>query len=240
MRSKEIIIPEAQSMAYFFKRQGRHFLLLSLLSCTSYAFAAPALNEGSWLGITDRTWYWSAIGLTVLHQVVVWIIWRVQLGWGSMTRIFGKIDLTLWGLIFMPLLIARPILLIGLSLSDMGSMAIPRFLGILIGFLLLPPSLYTLYSVGRYFGLNRALGGDHFRLKYRQMPMVNQGAFRWSGNAMYVFAFLGLWSIAFLSGSLAALSLAFFQHTYIWVHYHCTERPDMQLIYRTDPNLSKE
>jgi len=61
--------------------------------------------------------------------------------------------------------------------------------------------------------------------------MVREGAFCWSGNPMYVFAFLRLWSISFLSGSLVALSLAFFQHTDIWVHYFCTEEPDMTLIH---------
>ena len=48
---------------------------------------------------------------------------------------------------------------------------------------------------------------------------------------MYAFAFLGLWSIALLTGSLAALSLALFQHVTIWAHYYCTEEPDMALIY---------
>lgn len=48
---------------------------------------------------------------------------------------------------------------------------------------------------------------------------------------MYAFAFLGLWSIAFLTGSLAALSLALFQHAFVWVHYYCTEEPDMKLVY---------
>ena len=29
----------------------------------------------------------------------------------------------------------------------------------------------------------------------------------------------------------AALVVAMFSHLYIWVHYICTERPDMRLIY---------
>ena len=33
--------------------------------------------------------------------------------------------------------------------------------------------------------------------------------------------------------SWAALVVAFFSHAYIWVHYLCTERPDMRLIYRS-------
>ena len=51
------------------------------------------------------------------------------------------------------------------------------------------------------------------------MPMVNEGAFAWSSNAMYAIVFLGLWGIALLAGSTAALAAALFQHAYIWVHY---------------------
>jgi len=116
-------------------------------------------------------------------------------------------------------------------MSDQASSALPRVVGVLIGILLLVPTIYTLWSVGHYFGLARALGGDHFRTKYREMPMVRDGAFRWSDNAMYSFAFLGLWAIAFLTGSQAALSLALFQHVFVWLHYFCTEKPDMELIY---------
>jgi len=48
---------------------------------------------------------------------------------------------------------------------------------------------------------------------------------------MYALVFLALWALAFLTGSLAALSLAAFEQAYIWVHYFCTERPDMDLMY---------
>jgi protein-S-isoprenylcysteine O-methyltransferase Ste14 len=93
------------------------------------------------------------------------------------------------------------------------------------------PAVYTLLSVERYFGFERAIGGDHFRSRYRQMPLVKQGAFKWSENAMYAFVFLLLWSIALFAGSWVALSLAVFQHVYVWAHYCFTEKPDMELIY---------
>jgi protein-S-isoprenylcysteine O-methyltransferase Ste14 len=58
-----------------------------------------------------------------------------------------------------------------------------------------------------------------------------RGAFAWTSNAMYAIVFLGLWAIALYTGSWAALAAALFQHAYIWVHYYCTEEPDMELIY---------
>ena len=48
---------------------------------------------------------------------------------------------------------------------------------------------------------------------------------------MYTFAFFAFWAIALLAGSIAALAVALFQHAYIWVHWYCTEEPDMRVIY---------
>ncbi|WP_052049757.1 methyltransferase [Leptolyngbya sp. KIOST-1] len=139
-----------------------------------------------------------------------------------------------WGLLFLPLLVARPILVVGLAIANRGSLALPQPIALGLGLALLIPALYTLWSVARYFGIPRAIGGDHFRSHYRTMPLVQQGAFAWSGNAMYVFAFLGLWAIALLIGSQAALAVALFQHAYVWVHFYCTEAPDMDLLYGQD------
>ncbi len=35
--------------------------------------------------------------------------------------------------------------------------------------------------------------------------------------------------------SKAALAVALFNDIYIWVHYYCTERPDMETIYGKAP-----
>ena len=74
-----------------------------------------------------------------------------------------------------------------------------------------------------------------FREDLRQMPMVREGAFKYSSNAMYTFVFMLFWAIALLCGSRAALAGALFQHAYIWVHMYCTEKPDMELIYGNNP-----
>ena len=63
------------------------------------------------------------------------------------------------------------------------------------------------------------------------MPLVTRGAFAWTPNAMYTFGFLGLWAIALFARSHAGLVAALFQHAYIWVHYVCTEQPDMARLY---------
>jgi Gpi18-like mannosyltransferase len=63
------------------------------------------------------------------------------------------------------------------------------------------------------------------------MPMVQQGAFRYSSNAMYTLVSLAFWAIALLTRSQAALAVALFQHAYIWVHWYCTEQPDGAVLY---------
>ena len=85
----------------------------------------------------------------------------------------------------------------------------------------------------RYFGHARAFGADHFDESYRGAPLERRGVFRFTSNAMYVFGLLVLWLPGLLLSSMAALSVALFHHLYIWVHYHCTEKPDMIRIYPT-------
>ena len=60
---------------------------------------------------------------------------------------------------------------------------------------------------------------------------TQEGIFRFSPNAMYVFGFVWLWLPGLFLQSIAALAVALFSHLYIWVHYACTERPDMRRIY---------
>lgn len=227
----EAIIPEAATARYFFKGQALHFGSLLFLLPVSWAFAAPALGDDQWLGFADTVWFWACALTAIVHQLIVWWGFRAQLGWAVLSRAFGSMDMVVWGILFTPLLVARPLLVIGLAVADTGSADLPGWLSIPTGALLLLPAMYAMYSVVRYFGFRRAYGGDHFRQKYREMPLVRQGAFKYTSNAMYGLVFLGFWGIALVAGSLAALSAAFFQHAFIWAHYYGTEAPDMKLIY---------
>jgi hypothetical protein len=224
-------IPAARSAAYLFKGQAFHLVAILGLFAVAYAFAAPVFTGGTWLGFSVEEWFWLNAALVVVHQVIVWLVFRGQLGWRVMTKIFGRADMVVWGLIFMPLLLLRPVTVLGVALADTSALALPEWIAIVLGLALCVPALFAMYSVAHYFGIPRALGGDHFREHYRRMPLVTRGAYRYTGNAMYGHIFLGLWAIALLTGSQAALAAAFFQHTYIWVHYVATEKPDMDLIY---------
>ena len=100
-----------------------------------------------------------------------------------------------------------------------------------VALFLLIPWAYLVYSVHRYFGFDRALGRDHFDVSYRDMPFVTKGIFRYTKNAMYTLGFLLLWMFGLVFLSQAALLAALFNHLYIWVHYACTEVPDIRRIY---------
>jgi len=223
----------ARSRSFFLYRQGLHLALLLLLIVVSHALAAPKFGppEETLFGLGDRAWFRLTIAVVVAHQMIVAAVFRGQLGWGTMTRLFGRFDMVAWGAIFLPFLAARPLLALATAAVDAGSLELPPALAVGTGAALLLPAAYAAWSVGRYFGIPRALGGDHFRTHYRKMPMVRGGAFAWTPNAMYALVFLGLWSIALLARSHVALVGALFQHAYIWVHYYCTEKPDMDLIY---------
>ena len=86
------------------------------------------------------------------------------------------------------------------------------------------------YSVLKYFTLERAFGIDHFDKNYND-PFVKKGIFRYTNNGMYIYGLMIFYLPGLLFLSKPALVVALFNHIYIWVHYFCTERPDMKLIY---------
>ena len=216
---------------FFFKNQLWHFLSLPILIIVFYILASPHLGVDSFLNISDFHWFWLCILIPVTHQIIVWFVFRSQLTYDLFTRLFGRWDLVVWAIIFLPFLPLRFLSIAFLGLSNSGTLPVPRTPAMIAGLALLVPALYTIWSVFYHFGVIRAMGGDHFRARYRDMPLVREGAFRITSNAMYTLAFLALYSIALFTLSFAALIAALFQHIYVWVHYYCTEKPDMEVIY---------
>jgi len=217
-----------------------HFLLLAALLPGVWALATPSLDHGNFLGLDETVWFAWAVAVPIVQQVGVAALWRAQLSHSFLTKLFGDAGFVVWGAVFMPLLVARPLCILGLGLADSGSLEVPGWLAWGLGALLLLPALWTMHSVKTHFGFSRALGGDHFFERYRTMPMVRKGAFAWSSNAMYTFVFMGLWGIALLCRSQAALAVALFQHAYIWVHWYCTEQPDGVVLYGQAPDDIKD
>lgn len=214
------------------ERQWLHaLLLLLLLAGTFWASGIEGFATGQLWGVNSTTWCKLAITTAVLHQVYVWIIWRVQLHTGWITKTMGAAGFTLYAIGFSILGILRVVLVVLLAISNRGALPGEPVALQVLGAAALLPALYLFYSVHRYFGFRRAFGIDHFDASYRSMPFVRRGIFRWTSNGMYVFGFLVLWAPALWFASPAALVAALFNHLYIWVHYLSTELPDMRRIY---------
>ena len=180
------------------------------------------------LGSPAFWWFWIAVGITIDHQVFTWLCWRLELRESLVSKTLGfKIYLGL----FLTLFFGRFVTLFALGWVDRGSLGLEKGLLVFMTTLLLVPGLYAMYSVMRYFGFPRASGADHFDSKYREMPLVQKGIFRFTNNAMYWWAFMLFWAIAIGLNSSAALLVAGYSHLYIWVHYHATEKPDMEYLY---------
>jgi len=205
----------------FWTGQTIHFIALALLLALTYI---------AWvsLGKPHPTAFWCAVLFPVLHQVYVWITWRLELRESLISRTIGFHS---YVVIFFILFIGRFISLFVLAWVDRGSLGLNQFAQVAISILLIVPGLYAMYSVRRYFGFERAAGADHFDERYRNMPLVKEGIFRFTSNGMYLYAFLLFWAIALAFNSAAALAVAAFSHVYIWVHHYATEKPDMEFLY---------
>jgi len=215
-----------------FEKQFIHLVFLGiLLYLLSLAIQMEAFQEGHALGISTRTWLYIALGNSIAHQLYVWFCWRIQLHTKFITKFFGKAAFSFYAAGFTVLIVLRPVLITILAISNRDTVqANPLYMKVTALLLLIPAGCLG-YSIMRYFSFKRAFGIDHFDESYRSIPLVRQGIFRVTPNAMYVFGFALLWAPAVFFSSAAALVFALFSHLYIWVHYFCTEKPDMKRIY---------
>lgn len=216
--------------------QLQHVVMLAALLPGAWTVAGSELDASSWLGVSEQVWFVLALSVPITQQVAVALLWRGQLCHQWLTRAFGDAGFVVWGVLFFPLLVLRPLLVAAVGWTDRGSLPLHPWVAIGVALPMLALAGWTMHSVKKYFGFARALGGDHFFEKYRAMPMVREGAFKYSSNAMYTFVFVGLWGIAIALRSRVALAVALFQHAYIWVHWYCTEQPDGVVLYGRSPD----
>lgn len=214
----------------------------------------PGVWDGQWLhvaclafllGLAGLAWarqdepfpiaFSIAIAFPVAHQVFVWLAWRLELRTATISRTIGFPG---YVAIFFFLFGGRFVSLIALGWLDRDSLGLQILPRTLLTIVLGAFGTYAAYSVKRYFGLARAAGADHFDAKYRNMPMVRQGIFRFTNNGMYLYAFLLFWTIAVGFNSTAALTVAAFSHAYIWVHFFATEKRDMDFLYGSASKLA--
>lgn len=215
-----------------FEKQFTHVAcVLALLGILFLFSRIDGFFSGNLWGIKTLTWLLLLVAATIIHQVYVWFCWRTELHLGLLSKWFGKYSFKVYAILFFPLLILRLVLITLLAISNQYSISIPIFLTAILCIALAIPPVYLLYSVSRYFGFQRAAGIDHFEPSYKKVPFVREGIFRYTDNGMYLFGFFVLWIPGVLFSSITALAAALFSHLYIWIHFFCTEKPDMDFIY---------
>ncbi len=215
-----------------FQRQFLHLAALLVLVAGLWATSGlEGFRDGSYRGVDTRTWVVLAAGIAIAHQVFVWFCWRTQLHGKLLTRFLGGSAFGSYAFVFFVLMVGRAVLIIDLAISNQNSLGADPAVTNTLAILVAVPAVYLFYSVHRYFGFLRATGIDHFDESYRTLPLVNKGIFRFTRNGMYTFGLLAIWIPGLYWRSVAALAVALFSHLYIWVHYYCTEKPDMQHIY---------
>jgi hypothetical protein len=144
----------------------------------------------------------------LIHQGYVWLCWRSELCWKTISRTIGFKG---YVLIFFIISILR-FSGIGLCFADYGTWYTPGWIAWSISVLIFIPFVYTMYSVKKYFGFMRATGIDHF-------------------DAMYTFAIALFFGFAVSAGSKAMFVFAVYTYIGVWLHYFCTEREDFKVIY---------
>ena len=217
-------------LKFFFKHQIWHLGGTILLFYIGAQLVDLDANTNTFLGISALNWFMIAMSVPIIHQAYVWICWRSELCWQSISN---TIRFKGYVIIFFILIISR-LSAIVLCFIDYGSLYKPELWTWILSIILFIPGAYTMYSVKKYFGFLRAAGEDHFDPKYKDMPFEKRGIFKWSPNAMYVFGIGIPFAFVVATGSQSMFIVAIYTYISIWLHYFCTEKEDFKVIYKAN------
>jgi len=214
-------------LSFFFRHQIWHLGGTIVLFYIGAQLVDLNGNTNTFIGTGALGWFMIAMSVPIIHQAYVWICWRSELCWQSISKTIG---FKAYAIIFFILGLSRFSAIV-LCFVDYGSLYKPGILAWVISIIFFIPGIYTMYSVKKYFGFLRAAGADHFDPKYRDMPFEKRGIFKWSPNAMYVFAIGIPFAFAVATGSQSMFVVATYTYISVWLHYFCTEREDFKIIY---------
>ena len=170
-------------LGFFFRHQIWHLGGTIVLFYIGAQFVDLESNTNTLIGLSALSWFMIAMSIPLIHQAYVWICWRSELCWKSITNTIGFKG---YVILFFILIISR-LSAIVLCFVDYGSLYTPGWFAWILAIIIFIPGAYTMYSIKKYFGFLRAAGADHFDPNYRDMPFERRGIFKWTPNAMYVF-----------------------------------------------------
>lgn len=112
------IIRARSTWSDILKGQPQHLAMVTLMALGALSLLSNPANAPHMLGLSSYGWAVTSIVLAIVHQLVVALVFRLQLHRNMMTRLFGTRDMAIWAVIFMPLLIARPLTIIMTGWAD--------------------------------------------------------------------------------------------------------------------------
>jgi len=213
-------------------RQPLHLVLLLLL-CGGLWFAGliPGFQSSHSRNITVGAVVVASVVIAVVHQLWVLVFWRLELRSSAISRHFGPSGFLIYCVGFVLLITARLGSIVYLAPLNRGTLIVPfGFRIVLVGVIAIL-NVWGMYSVIHYFGFRRAFGLDHFDASVRHKGLVKGGAYRYIRNVMYLIVLPVFFVPGLLWGSVSSLILGVFHFIYVWVHFYCTELPDMSVIY---------
>ena len=214
-------------LSFFFRGQIWHLGGTIILFIIGAQFVDLDSNTNNFIGISALSWFMIAMSIPLIHQAYVWICWRSELCWKSVSNTIGFKGYIVLFFILIIFTHRKNIF----NLKNYGSLYKPGLLAWILSIILFIPGTYTMYSIKKYFGFLRAAGADHFDPKYRDMPFEKRGIFKWTPNAMYVFAIGIPFAFATATGSQSMFIIAIYTYISIWLHYFFTEKEDFKIIY---------
>jgi len=214
-------------LRFFFKHQIWHIGGLIVLYYVALQLVDFETDSNVFLGISAKSWFLFSMLTPLLHQGYVWLCWRSELCWKTISQTIGFKPYAVIMIIIGILRLSG----IGLSFADYGSWYTPGWIAWSVSVLIFIPFVYTIYSIKKYFGFMRATGIDHFDPSYKDKPFEKRGIFKWSSNAMYTFAIAIFFGFAISAGSKAMFVFATYTYIGGWLHYFCTEKEDFKVIY---------
>lgn len=217
-------------LRFFFRGQIWHLGGTIFLFYLGTLFVDFKNNKNSFFGLNTSNWFLIAMFMPLLHQAYVWICWRSELCWKSITNTIGFKG---YVILFFILIILRFSAIV-LCFVDYASLYKPSWFAWILAIIIFIPGAYTMYSVKKYFGFLRAAGADHFDTKYKDIPFERRGIFKWTPNAMYVFGIGIPFAFAIAAGSKSMFVVAIYTYVSIWLHYYFTEREDFKIIYENN------
>jgi len=221
-----------ESMKQILRRQGYHalaYVMLGLVVCHAVSLLPDDGTRA--MGLSAREWMLGSWVFAGAHQFWIVLFWRLEFYAHKISAWLGPAGWTIYRIGFVVFAAARLLAIVPISFLTARSWDIPRYVSLPCVAVTSPLILWGVYSVFVHFGVNRAFGADHFDPAYRSASLEKRGIFKYVSNSMYTVVLLVLYHPGLLLQSWPGLLTAATQHAFVWCHYFCTEKPDMDDIY---------